>query len=220
MNALVMYDHQTDSLWSHFTGDAIVGPLAGTKLEILPALQTTWERWRGLHPDTLVLDKGAGEYRDDSYDSYYESDDAGSIGETREDNRLLRKEFVLGLVVNGEAKAYAFPDLKDHPVVNGSVGGKDVVVTFDPESATGGTFSRNVAGRTLTFLPFESTDSNMPLMVDRETGSQWLLHTGEAIGGTLKGTKLEALNSNYAFWFAWKDWYPYTKLFLRDDFPS
>ena len=55
MNALVMYDHQTDSLWSQFTGAAIIGSFAGTKLKILPALQTTWERWKELHPDTLVV---------------------------------------------------------------------------------------------------------------------------------------------------------------------
>ena len=42
MNALVMYDHQTDTLWSHFTGDAVQGPLVGTKLQVLPAMQTLW----------------------------------------------------------------------------------------------------------------------------------------------------------------------------------
>ena len=70
MNALVMYDHQTDSLWSHFTGAAITGPFAGTKLEIVPALQTTWKRWKELHPDTLVLNQG-GQYLYDSYEFYY-----------------------------------------------------------------------------------------------------------------------------------------------------
>ena len=219
MNALVMYDHQTNTLWSHFTGDAVRGPLMGTKLEILPAIQTTWERWKELHPDTLVLDKGVG-YRSDGYNYYYASSSAGVIGETRSDDRLYKKEFVLGLLIEGKAKAYAFGDLNEHPVVNDSFAGKDLVVTFDQESATGGTFSRDVAGRTLTFQPSDSLESGSPLMVDNETGSLWLMLTGEAVEGELKGTKLEQIPANYSFWFAWKDWHPSTQLFLRDDLPS
>ena len=49
MNALVMYDHQTDSLWSQFLGEAVTGPLAGTKLTLLPAQQTTWSAWKAQH---------------------------------------------------------------------------------------------------------------------------------------------------------------------------
>ena len=218
MNALVMYDHQTDSLWSHFTGDAIEGPFAGTKLEVVPALHTTWERWKELHPDTLVLDN-AGGYQYDGYDFYYTNSAAGVIGETRTDDRLYKKEFVVGLLIDGQAKAYAFGDLSDQPVVNDSFAGQELVVTFEPRTATGGTFSREVAGRTLTFQPIDSpdsADSGSPLMVDNETGSRWLMLTGEAIDGELMGTKLEQIPSNYSFWFAWKDWHPSTQLFLRD----
>ena len=59
MNALVMYDYQTDSLWSHFTGDAIKGDYLGTRLELVPSTHTTWGRWKELHPDTLALDPRA-----------------------------------------------------------------------------------------------------------------------------------------------------------------
>ena len=209
MNALVMYDHQTDSLWSSFTGDAVRGPMAGTKLGILPALQTTWGRWKELHPDTMVLEQGLS-YQYDSYNSYYSGGSAGVIGENRSDDRLYKKEFVLGLVINGEAKAYAFGDLNQQPVVNDTLAGKDLVVTFDPESATGGTFSRNVDGRTLTFRPLESDSL---LMADEETGTHWRMLTGEAVAGELTGTSLEQIPSNYSFWFAWKDWHPGTDLF-------
>jgi len=218
MNALVMYDRQTDSLWSHFTGAAINGPFTGTRLEILPAMQTTWERWKELYPDSLVLDKGY-RYRSDGYEFYYLRSEAGVIGETRSDDRLYMKEFVLGLLIDGQAKAYAFGDLNEQPVVNDSLAGQELVVTFDPESATGGTFSREVAGLTLTFQPADSPESGSPLMVDNETGSRWLMLTGEAIEGELKGIELKQIPSNYSFWFAWKDWHPSTKLFVRDGLP-
>ena len=228
MNALVMYDHQTDSLWSHFTGDAITGPLAGTKLEILPAIQTTWERWKELHPDSPVLawrsptpeePGGALGFQFDLYQNYYVSGASG-FGQTRRDDRLYRKEFVLGLLIKSKAKAYAFGDLNENPVVNDSFAGTDLVVTFDPKSATGGTFRPDIPGRTLNFQPTESPGSGSPLMVDDETGSLWQMLTGEAIEGELKGTFLEQIPSNYSFWFAWKDWHPSTQLFLSDDLPS
>ena len=212
MNALVMYDHQTRTLWSHFTGDAITGPLAETKLEIVPALHTTWARWKELHPNTLVLDKN-GRYKVDSYAFYYGSGSPGVIGEARTDDRLHTKEFVVGLRINGQAKAYAFSDLNAQPVVNDSFAGQTLVVTFDPQSATGGVFSREAAGRILTFQTTAPTASGGPLMVDNETGSLWLMLTGEAVEGELDGASLTPIPSNYSFWFAWKDWHPSTQLF-------
>ena len=214
MNAMVAYDHQTDSLWAHFTGEAIRGPFVGTRWEIVPALQTTWGRWKDLHPDTLVLDENLG-YQFDPYETYYTGGWTAG-GRLIRDDTLDPKEYVLGLLVNEGAKAYGFADMSDHPVVNDTVGGSDLVVTFDPESATGGVFSREVDGRTLTFSVLDSPDLTNPVMVDEETGTQWLLLTGEAIQGELKGTSLEQIPSNYSFWFAWKDWNPSTEVFLKD----
>ena len=57
MNVLVMYDRQTDSLWSQLLGEAVEGPLAGTKLTFIESLQTTWAEWKALHPNTLALQK-------------------------------------------------------------------------------------------------------------------------------------------------------------------
>ena len=81
-NALVMYDHQSDTLWSQFLSRGVKGPLSGTSLEILPALQTTWQQWLELHPDTVVLDK-FGRYQRDTYEGYYRGGSAGILGEVQ-----------------------------------------------------------------------------------------------------------------------------------------
>lgn len=47
---LVMYDRQTESWWQQATGEAIVGTLAGQKLESYPAQTTSWRAFRGSHP--------------------------------------------------------------------------------------------------------------------------------------------------------------------------
>ena len=141
MNALVMYDHQTDTLWSQFLSRGVKGPLAEKSLEIVPALQTTWHQWAQLHPDTLVLDKG-GRFGSDSYEGYYRGGSAGILGESNKDSRLSRKELVLGVVQDGTAKAYAFESLAERRLINDTLAGKHVVVTFDPVSETGGMFWR------------------------------------------------------------------------------
>ena len=86
-NVLVMYDRQTDSLWSQLLGEAVEGPLIGTKLEFLPAFQTTWSKWKEQHPDSLALKKGYYGNRD-PYSRYYASGQTGVIGTTNNDQRL------------------------------------------------------------------------------------------------------------------------------------
>ena len=163
----------------------------------------------------MALDKG-GRYSYDNYTSYYRNSDPGVIGESNFDDRLRTKDLVVGVVIGGEAKAYAFNDLAEQPVVNDSVGGRSVLIAFDDESSTGNTFSRDVDGRTLDFRLSESAGEGVLIMVDDETGSEWRLLTGDAVSGPLVGTQLEQIPTNYSFWFAWKDWHPATCLYTPD----
>lgn len=207
MNALVMYDRQTDSLWSQILGEALSGPLRGTKLEFVPALHTTWAEWKAQHPDTLALVKGySGGY--DSYEGYYQSSQAGVLGETRSDNRLYVKEFVVGVEQNGEAVAYPFGVLNEQPVVNDVIGGVPVLVVFEADGGASAVFSRLVHGQNLTF----SVKDGLTL-TDSETGSTWTGLTGVATAGPLAGEQLSPVKSTRAFWFGWKDWYPDTRVF-------
>ena len=216
MNALVMYDRQTDSLWSQILGEAVAGPLKGTKLEFVPALHTTWADWKAQHPDTLALVKGySGAY--DSYAGYYQSSQAGVLGETRSDDRLYVKEFVVGVEQNGEAVAYPFGALNEQPVVNDVIGGVPVLVVFEADSGASAVFGRRVNGQTLTFsagdgLPAPAAQAQVTL-TDAETGSSWAGLTGVATSGPLAGEHLSPLKSTRAFWFGWKDWYPGTRVF-------
>ena len=52
---LLIVDRETDSVWSQLHGAAITGSMEGTALEVLPALQTTWDFWRRMHPETRVM---------------------------------------------------------------------------------------------------------------------------------------------------------------------
>lgn len=52
---LVMYDRQTETWWQQFLGEAIVGDMNGTVLDVVPSRLESWERFRARAPDGLVL---------------------------------------------------------------------------------------------------------------------------------------------------------------------
>jgi hypothetical protein len=207
MNVLVMYDRQTESLWSQLLGVAVQGEYKGQKLEFLPSWQTTWEDWKTRYPDTLALMKG---YRGDRdpYDDYYDSYAAGVIGETIEDDRLGTKDFVIGVSIGEGAMAYPFRNLSERPVINDVLTDVPILVVFDPENASGVVFKREVDGRPLTFLETGHLE-----LQDEETGSTWDALTGAARSGELAGTTLERLKSTHSFWFGWKDFFPETGVY-------
>ncbi len=218
-NSLIMYDHQTDSLWSHLVGSAVTGPLKGEKIKPIESMFTRWETWKRLYPGSKVLTSGRtsffGSLRD-PYESYYRSSDTGIIPTRLSDNRIYPKEFVLGLVIHDKAKAYPFSVLSRRPVVNDIFERVPLLVVFDKESATGVTFRRKVKGQTLSFKKAEETGQKGFFVVDDVTGSVWNGLTGIAVQGRLKGEKLKALPLTRSFWFGWVDHYPKTKIFLTN----
>src|SRR6266542_3789159 len=97
---LVMYDRQTESWWQQFSGQALVGKLAGTKLRQLPARIVSWRDFRQAHPSALVLDRETGSARDYGTNPYAGYDDIASppIFATRnaDDDRLRSEERRVG----------------------------------------------------------------------------------------------------------------------------
>jgi hypothetical protein len=159
-NGLVMYDRQTESLWSQILQQAITGPMTGTKLKMLPIQHTTWAEWRNQHPDTLVLSPETGFKRDygrNPYEEYYERGAPfGGIQKKAHqlDPKLRPMERVLGVQVGGEKKAYPFSRLKKQPAsFEDNVGGQKIVIHFNhrTENAYASTPSGAQAPSIVTF---------------------------------------------------------------------
>lgn len=210
-NVLVMYDRQTDSLWSQLLGEAIEGELTETKLSFLPSWMTTWAEWQAMYPQTVALDKNGRRGAFDSYDDYFASPSAGVIGQTFSDPRLDTKAFIIGVALPEEAVAYPFATLAETPVVNDTIGGRPVVVVFDAENLAGVVYDRAVGGQVLTFAPGDRPTA----LVDNETGTVWDGFTGRATAGPLAGRTLARVPSTRSFWFGWKDFYPQTRIYGR-----
>jgi hypothetical protein len=111
---LVMYDHQTESLWSQLMEKAIAGAQAGSRLVKIPSEKTTWNSLIESEPGARVLSTETGYQRNyslDPYKGYYQAFGLWfPVGKVRTD--LSAKERIMGVVLNGDAKAYPISELQ------------------------------------------------------------------------------------------------------------
>ena len=100
---------------------------------------------------------------------------------------------VISLEVGGSARAYPMAILIWHEVVNDTLGGVPVVVTFCPLCNTALVFERTLDGTVHDFGTTGNLRFSDLVMYDRQTESWWQQATGGAIVGTLTGKKLTFL---------------------------
>jgi hypothetical protein len=203
MNASVMYDHETESLWGQVMGRAIEGPLTGTSLEFLTATQTTWQEWLQTHPVTTVLD--------DTQDEQILATSAADPMTLLLNTRRLLPEYIIGLVGQREIVVYPFGVLQKERVVNDELEGQPIVVFFDPATGTGTVWERPIQdGKPLTFTPVAESGFTVK---DEQTGSRWSGLGGQAEAGPLTGQQLTRVPARYSFGTGWLDAYPTSRVF-------
>ena len=220
-SALVMYDRQTETLWSHFTAEAIHGTLTGSTLETIPMATVSWASFRDAHPDGLVLSRETGHQRNygrNPYPGYDEPGEAPFLFDGEVDGRLAVKERVIGIRDDSQGVAVRTAELAAEGVVEVELGAQDLVVWLQPGTASAledttvsggrdvgatGVFDPVVDGRRLTFA--RTSDG----FVDDQTSSRWDI-LGRAVDGPLHGTSLEGYPHVDTFWFAWAAFLPDT----------
>ncbi|MGF1610883.1 MAG: DUF3179 domain-containing protein [Kiloniellales bacterium] len=113
---------------------------------------------------------------------------------------LAPREPVIGLVVNGDARAYPLQVLIWHEIVNDTVGGVPVAVTYCPLCNSAIVFDRRLDDRVLDFGTTGKLRHSDLVMYDRTTESWWQQFLGEAIVGELTGARLAMLPSRIEGW--------------------
>ncbi len=108
---------------------------------------------------------------------------------------LVATEPVMVLTVNGVTKAYPLRFLIWHEIVNDTIGGVPVAVTFCPLCNSAVVFDRRLDGRVLEFGITGNLRNSDMVMYDRQTESWWQQFMGEAIVGELIGKRLDMLPS-------------------------
>ncbi|MGH2722716.1 MAG: DUF3179 domain-containing protein [Actinomycetota bacterium] len=226
---LVMYDRQTGTYWSQATLEAIVGPLAGRRLEFLSAQIVSWGDWRAAHRSGRVLsqdtgfDRAYGQNPYQGYDSPGNDDPFLFAGDP--DPRLHSTAHVLGVDASGRQVAFPYEELARHAVdgfsaVQTRVGGQDVVVFWKQGTASALDQPRIAASRDVgSATAYEPRSGDLQLhfeaatgFVDEETHSRWDLF-GRAVEGPLRGAQLRALPAVDHFWFSWAAFFPDTEIY-------
>ena len=205
-----MADDDTGSIWTHFEGTAIQGPLAdtGAELEQRPIVHERWADWVAEHPDTVVLDwyeEFADNYRD------VEVGRAGLGPQFQDtilnwDDRLPENELVVGVNVGDEYRAYVLDDFPAAPTaVNDELDGEPIVAFVDASTDFGLAYSAVVDGQQLEFAVEDDR------WVD-ESGSTWN-SSGLATAGPMAGAQLTYASSFVSEWYGWAAYHPSTSIY-------
>lgn len=242
-NNVVLYDETSGDLVHQAGGRVVCGPGSGGGVESVPVVLTRWDTWSRLHPRTRVSHRPARTWFDRRLRAWmlrmhrvvallpkpfhplsYEPDP-----------RLPPMARVLGVAVNGAARAYPLDAFTAPAVLEDELGGEPLVILAERrEGPITSAFSRRLDGRDLRFgaLFGEARDrtdeggqgkgpdrrdapAEDALARDRQTGSLWNA-AGRAVAGPLAGRQLDLLPQHQsAFWFAWAAVHPATELAVQ-----
>ncbi len=153
-NAMTLWDHETGSVWSQPIGEAILGPLKGTKLELLPSTLTEWGDWQATYPDTFALDAP-------STPSGFDLD-------------------TMAIVVELGQESVAFPvrSVREVEIANSEVNGAPLAVWVDPAGDNWTVLSRQIDDRIVDLMIRNG------LLVEVGGDGRWDPPTGLGVEGT------------------------------------
>ena len=211
----IMQDEQTGSWWQQVTGEAILGPLKGKRLEPQPFEQLTWATWLAENPDTQVL-----EAREKFAEMYWkETDEEEARGEeivpfpvAADSADAVDRGALLSAVRfdSGPEWAYPMDAIREQAPINDRFDGRSLLVLLAADDRSVRAFNRELNGETMEF--YALADADPVVWVDDATGSHWDF-TGTAIDGPLKGSKLERFQVYADYWFDWKAHNPEGRLY-------
>ncbi len=182
-------------MWSMLAGAAI--PLAALLAFSFPSIAATSD-WSVEWPDTDFsrhsVDLGSilsgGPPRDGIRS--IDKPEFAAVGRTK---NLADSEPVISITVNGDTRAYPLRIIIWHEIVNDTIGGLPVVVTFCPLCNSSIVFDRRVDGRVLDFGTTGKLRNSDLVMYDRQSESWWQQFLGQGIVGEMTGRTLKMLPS-------------------------
>jgi len=210
---LIPYDRQTDSNWSQMLYLCVNGSRIGEEAKPIQVFETTWETWKQLFPQSMVLSTNTGYNRDYGvypYGDYKTSDDL-LFPVSNTDSRLQVKERVHGVIVQDNTKVYPLYTF-DEPVkvINDVFDDLSLVVAGSAEKNFAVSFESKLADGTI--LAFEPVEGELPvIMVDNE-GTKWNIF-GNGVSGPRAGQRLIPTRSFISYWFAWAAFYPGAEIY-------
>ncbi len=205
---LIPYDRGSSSNWSQMRLQCVNGSLIGNEIETSKIIETTYKTWREMYPTSKLLSTNTGfgrQYGVYPYGGYKTNDDL-IFPVSNEDNRLQKKERVLGLIADGQTMAFVINSFSSEiSIKNVSFGGDEFVVIGSSGKNFAAAYKRKLDDGTT--LQFTITQGELPLVMMDNEGTKWDIF-GEAIEGPRAGESLQQAKAFIAYWFGWAAFYP------------
>ena len=121
-------------------------------------------------------------------------------------------ELVIGLSINGEARAYPAGILYIRELVNDEVGGVPVVVSWCPLCYTARVHDRRIGGMTTVFGNQGALYKGAMTWFDHDTGTIWSQPLSKAIAGPRVGVSLDLIPAQLTTWRRWQRAFPHSRV--------
>jgi hypothetical protein len=215
----LMRDKETGTWWQQITGKAIYGPLQGATLELVLSDELTFGEWRTEFTNGLVLAPVA------KYTKEYEPNWEPEVAKlpvviSFPGTELKSRDVVVGLTINGAARAYPWETLaKQSPVVD-HVNGTPLLLVLGPDGKSFRVFVSRIDGHDAEFFlqgddaADTSAEKKPWALVDATTASQWNFQ-GCATSGPAQGKCLDRIPALKDYWFDWRNYHPDTTVYKR-----
>lgn len=210
-------ENETGTDWLQFQRKGVRGQLIEQDLSSFPVFEMKWAKWKQLFPTSSVLNHRTGFNR--PYGTYpygdYQEDTTRLFFNVNVDIDIIReilfpKEKILGINVNGTVVGFTLHSfsVEDFSIIETEINGEPIVVIGSQKQAFLAAYSRRTNSGTILNFTLNQTDNEV-LLVDQE-GQVWTIF-GENTADS--ASQLRKLESNIAYWFAWKTFYNNIEIF-------
>jgi hypothetical protein len=207
----IMQDRETKTWWQQVSGEAIHGPLKGSRLKLVDHDELTLATWKSEHKNTRVLRAvpkiaAAGKYAKPDWEQRMKS---VPVVIDPKGEGMTARSLIVGVKIGSSSKAYPFELLQKQKLILDSIGGEPILVVLHADEKSVRAFKRKINGTTHDFFQVDGKDSQL---TDSQTASHWNF-SGLAISGPMAGQKLEKVYTLKDYWFDWKNYNPQTGIY-------
>jgi len=129
---------------------------------------------------------------------------------------LADDDIVLAISVDGVHRAYPTAILAHHEIVNDTIAGQPIAITYCPLCGSGAAFSRRIGGEVTSFGVSGVLHNSDLVLYDRASNTLWAQVIGRGIVGPRSGESLTALPLTQVEWKAWRNAHADTQVLSTD----
>lgn len=208
---LIMFDRNTDSNWSQLRLECVNGELINEKAKLYSVVETDWNTWKTLYPNTKVLSTQTGfsrNYGVSPYGDYATNDDRFIFRPDITNSALPNKERVYAIIDKEVSKVYQFSNFENGKAIIDNFNNENYLIVGDANLIYG--FKLNEDQSNLTFEV--GSDNNPEVFFQDNENNKWSVF-GVAIEGPRIGESLTPVASVMSYWFAIAAFYPNPEIY-------